>query len=75
MPIILITVHEDVEAHERATRMGAAAFLQKPFDDHILLGAVYSALPKSPEGEASPDCSINDTNVGNGQGEYPCVEL
>ncbi len=66
MPIIFITAHEDVKAYERATRMGAVAFLQKPFEDQVLLDAIYSALPKSSEGEMSPDCRINDTNVGNG---------
>jgi len=66
MPIIFITAHEDDKAHERATRMGAVAFIQKPFEDQVLLDAIYSALPKSSEGEMSPDCRINDTNIGNG---------
>lgn len=66
MPIIFITAHEDDKAHERATRMGAVAYLQKPFEDHVLLDAIYSAPLKSPEGEVSPDCWIDNTNVGNG---------
>ncbi len=66
MPIIFITAHEDDKAQERATRMGAVAFLQKPFEDQVLLDAIYSALPKSSEGEMSPDCRINDTNIENG---------
>ena len=66
MPIIFITAHEDDKARERATRMGAVAFIQKPFEDQVLLDAIYSALPKSSEGEVSPDCWIDNTNVGNG---------
>jgi len=47
MPIIFITAHGDEEAHARALRAGAVAFLDKPFSDEVLLRAVQAALPSS----------------------------
>jgi FixJ family two-component response regulator len=47
MPIIFITAHGDADTRARALRAGAVAFLDKPFSDEILLGAVQAALPSS----------------------------
>jgi len=44
MPIIFISAHEDTRAREKAMAAGAAAFLQKPFEDHALLDAINSVL-------------------------------
>jgi len=50
VPVIFITAHEDVEARTAAMEAGAAAFLQKPFDDRTLLEAVETGLKrKAPE--------------------------
>ncbi len=46
IPIIFITAHEDPQAHERAMRAGAVAFLSKPFSDQSLLEAINTALQK-----------------------------
>jgi FixJ family two-component response regulator len=46
MPIIFISAHEDINAREQGLRAGVIAFLQKPFEDQMLLEAVYSALKK-----------------------------
>lgn len=44
IPIVFITAHEDISAQEQAMKSGAVAFIQKPFDDQILLDAVNSGL-------------------------------
>src|SRR5919197_5262323 len=44
IPIIFITAHGDAETRTRALRAGAAAFLDKPFSDEVLLGALQAAL-------------------------------
>jgi len=37
MPIIFMSAHEDISTREQGLNAGAIAFLQKPFDDHILI--------------------------------------
>lgn len=44
IPIIFITAYANGEVEARAREAGAAAFLIKPLDDEILLGAVRGAL-------------------------------
>lgn len=43
-PIIFITASENPVLRERATKLGAAAFLTKPFDATSLADAIESAL-------------------------------
>src|SRR3954451_24870158 len=44
IPIIFITAHGDAKMRIRAMREGAVEFLAKPFDHHLLLNRVRTAL-------------------------------
>jgi FixJ family two-component response regulator len=41
IPIVFITAHEDNQTRIKAMTAGAIAFLQKPFEDYILLDAIH----------------------------------
>jgi two-component system response regulator FixJ len=46
MPVIVITGHGDIQLAVEAMKIGAADFLEKPFDDEVLLTSVKAALGK-----------------------------
>lgn len=47
VPIVFISAHDDTEARARGLRAGAIDFLQKPFSEESLLGAISAGLDKS----------------------------
>ncbi len=54
-PIIIITGHGDVPMAVRAVQAGAVNFIEKPFNDQVLLDSVHRALEKDAQrrGKAS----------------------
>lgn len=47
MPVIIVTGHGDIPVAVKSTRLGAVEFIEKPFDDQLLLDAVDKALESS----------------------------
>jgi two-component system response regulator FixJ len=45
-PVIVITAHGDIPLAVEAMRLGAVDFLEKPFEDEVLLASVRSALDR-----------------------------
>lgn len=46
LPVIIVTGHGDVPITVRAMKAGAFEFLQKPFNDQVLLDTIQAALKK-----------------------------
>jgi FixJ family two-component response regulator len=44
--IILMSAHEDISTREQGLRAGAIAFLQKPFEDRVIVEKLNSALSR-----------------------------
>lgn len=60
MPIIFMSAHEDISTCEQGLRAGAIAFLQKPFEDQVLIEKVNSALSKFTDEQKGQGHKEND---------------
>jgi two-component system response regulator FixJ len=61
IPVIVITGHGDVSLAVEAMKVGAVDFLEKPFDDEMLLSSVRSALRKGAD-TARHKAEVSDIN-------------
>ena len=48
-PVIFITAHDSTQLRREADDLGAVAYLKKPFEGQLLLGAVRKALESEPD--------------------------
>lgn len=53
VPIVLITGHGDVDMAVAAIKVGAADFIEKPFDESRLLASVRAAIAESQQRESA----------------------
>jgi len=49
LPVIIITGHGDVPMAVRALKAGATDFIEKPFNDQVILDCIQSAIQKDAE--------------------------
>jgi RNA polymerase sigma factor (sigma-70 family) len=61
IPIIFITGHGNVPTSVRAIKAGAVDFLEKPFDDLVLLDAIQRAIAKDTRAKQA-QVKIRDIN-------------
>jgi UDP-3-O-[3-hydroxymyristoyl] N-acetylglucosamine deacetylase len=57
LPVVIICGHANIEAAVRATRLGAADFIEKPFSLEALLGSIERALGASVAGTSAPSAA------------------
>ncbi|MGA7457144.1 MAG: response regulator FixJ [Methyloceanibacter sp.] len=58
LPAIVITGHGDVPLAVEAMKAGAVDFIEKPFDEEVLLHAVHAALERGMGGEGGEDPAV-----------------
>jgi two-component system response regulator FixJ len=53
LPVIVMTGHGDVPLAVEAMKAGVSDFIEKPYDDEAMIGAIRAALEREDEGEKS----------------------
>jgi len=54
VPVIVLTGHGDIAMAVRAMKAGAADFIEKPYNDQVLIDAVHRALAASRAPQSAP---------------------
>ncbi|MFP4562310.1 MAG: response regulator [Spirochaetia bacterium] len=63
VPVILITGYSTVENAVQAMKIGAADYIEKPFDPDVLIAKVNEALSKSEPPEPGADAGVIHTDT------------
>lgn len=64
LPVIIICGHANIEAAVRATRLGAADFIEKPFSLDALLASIERALGQSDAGDETTASGASAATAG-----------
>jgi len=72
LPVIIICGHANIEAAVRATRLGAADFIEKPFSLEALLASIERALGRSGASTDEGAPSSSDVAPNGARTEHAC---
>jgi two-component system response regulator FixJ len=53
LPVVIMTAFADVPLAVKAMKLGAVDFIEKPFDDELMVSAVHAALARSGDSRAN----------------------